>query len=270
MKNVPYIGVTGFINNDEIMRCLSVVPRDAERKFMAGVLLSSKTINGGTNKYPVRYPHYKSIKSIFSDDSRCLNLIHYVTDDKNTLVKQLLDAAEIGGANCHGFQLNVVWPNIDMLVEVKKELPNHKFVIQCGGTAMKKFTEVSEDEAPVLMHSLIEKYRQAGVIDYLLIDPSGGRGKSFDAKQTIKMLKPHAHQTDYGIGVAGGLHEKTIMNLVPVLNKLPYLFWDAEGGLRDSEDNLSINAAIEYLRSSYYLDYLLNAKEKFENENSNS
>jgi phosphoribosylanthranilate isomerase len=262
-KNKPYIGITGFTRNADVLTCLSAIPAEIERLFMVGVLLSSKTINGGTNKYPVRYPHYNSIKDIFTNDSRCLNMIHYVTDDKTKLVKQLLDAAEIGGENCHGFQLNIVWPDIDMLKEVKKELPNHKFVIQCSGGAMRRFENEIESSVPKLLHTVVKEYQVAGVIDYLLIDPSGGRGKAFDAQTTIKMLAPHFDQEDYQLGVAGGLKCETINNLIPVMAKYPFLFWDAEGGLRDTDDSLIVNAATEYLDASFELDSLLHAKEIF-------
>lgn len=270
MRNTPYIGITGFTERDDVLRCLDWVPDNPSRLFMVGALLSSKTISGGVNKYPVRYPHYKSIKNIFVDDARCLNMIHYVTDDKSTLVKQLLDAAEIGGDNCHGFQLNIVWPDIEMLKEVKKELPNHKFVIQCSGSAMRKFENAAKSTVPRLLKSVIDTYQEANVIDYLLIDPSGGRGKPFNSYDTINMLKPHTKQEDYCIGVAGGLRAATISNLNPVLCKMPYLFWDAEGGLRDSADNLLLGEAIQYLEASFNLDALLNAKENFKNENIDS
>lgn len=269
MKNIPYIGITGFTERDDVLRCLDWVPENSERLFMVGALLSSKTITGGVNKYPVRYPHYKSIKDIFVNDSRCLNMIHYVTDDKSTLVQRLLDAAEIGGENCHGFQLNIVWPDITMLKEVKKELPNHKFVIQCSGSAMRKFESAAENTVPRLLKSVIDSYQESDVIDYLLIDPSGGRGKAFNSEDTLKMLAPHKSQEHYCIGVAGGLRASTISNLNPVLCKLPHLFWDAEGGLRDSADNLLLGEAIQYLEASFSLDALLNAKDNFKNENTN-
>ena len=260
----PYVGITGFTQASDVVACLERVPWDAERRFMVGVLLSSKTINGGTNKYPVRYPNYKGIKNIFNNDPRCLNMIHYVTDDKSTLRQQLLNAAEIGGVNCHGFQLNIVWPDIEVLKEVKKELPNHKFVIQCSGSAMRKFETSPANEIPSLLRSLVYSYQRNNVIDYFLIDPSGGRGKSFNAAHTIKMLEPHYREgLTYGLGVAGGLRAETTSNLVPVLAQYPYLFWDAEGGLRDQDDNFILESALDYLTASFELDALLNAKENF-------
>jgi len=260
----PYIGVTGFTEQAQVVNCLRAVPGDAERLFMVGVLLSSKTINGGTNKYPVRYPRYNKIKDIFVDDERCLNMIHYVTDDKSTLTKQLLDAAEIGGKHCHGFQLNVVWPDIEMLKEVKKELPGYKFVIQCSGSAMRRFENSSAAATAGLLKTLVAEYQKAGVIDYLLIDPSGGRGKAFDADTTVETLTPHLSQKAYGVGVAGGLKASTIGNLVPVLSKVPHLFWDAEGGLRDENDEFLPTQAFDYLKASFGYDALLNAKKQYE------
>lgn len=261
-KHKPYIGITGFTERDDVLRCLEFVPENSSRYFMTGVLLSSKTINGGTNRYPVRYPNYKNVKNIFVDDERCLNMIHYATDDKSTLVSQLLDAAEIGGQHCHGFQLNVVWPDISMLKEVRLKLPSHKFVIQISNSAMLKFADFDQNVVPELLPPVIDAYRKANVIDYLLIDPSGGKGKGFNSDNVIKMLTPHRGK-NYLLGVAGGLTYSTLSTLHPVLAKLPCLFWDAEGGLRDSSDNMLLGNAIQYLEASFNLDALLNALDNY-------
>lgn len=253
----PYIGITGLTSEEETVFCLKQIPKTPMRRFMAGVLLSSKTINGGTNKYPVRYPHYKSISKIFVSDERCLNMIHYVTDDKSTLVQQLCDAAEIGGRHCHGFQLNIVWPDIHDLMEAKKLLPDHKFVIQCSGSAIRKIEDRLNFNTAVNLKHMIDLYNDAGVIDYMLIDPSGGRGISFDAEKSIALLKPHLNQSRYGIGVAGGLKAQTIQNLIPVLTEVPHLMWDAEGGLRTEDDVLDWSEAQQYLKLSFGLDELI-------------
>jgi hypothetical protein len=121
------------------------------------------------------------------------------------------------------------------------------------------------DDTPRDLKQTVSIYEGHGLIDYLLIDPSGGRGKSFDADKTISLLKPH-NNVGYALGVAGGLRAATINNLIPVLKKQPNLFWDAEGGLRNEEDGLILEAALEYLDLSFGFDSLLNAKEK-NNEN---
>jgi hypothetical protein len=252
----PYIGITGLVSKADTMFCLKHVPKNPMRQLMVGVLLSSKTINGGQNKYPVRYPHYKSISEIFVNDERCLNMIHYVTDNKKTLVQQLCDAAEIGGANCHGFQLNIVWPEISDLMEAKRLLPNHKFVIQCSSSAMRSIEDSLNFNTALNLKHMVDIYKDAKVIDYLLIDPSGGRGISFNAPKCIALLKPHLNQSNYGIGVAGGLKAQTIHNLIPVLTEIPQLMWDAEGGLRDEEDHLDWSEVERYLVASFGLDEL--------------
>ena len=101
----PYIGITGFTTRAEVVRIISEIPRMSDRLLMVGVLASLKTLNGRTNKYPDRYPRVSKISEIFSDnDQAVLNLIHYNTDEAESLDQQLLKAIDLGGKNLHGFQ----------------------------------------------------------------------------------------------------------------------------------------------------------------------
>jgi hypothetical protein len=255
----PYVGITGFTSKDDVLACLDCVPGASYRKLMVGVLLSYKTIDGGENKYAVRYPHYRDISNIFVNHEKALNFIHYNTKTQIGLSDELLRVAEIGGENCHGFQLNITWPSIDELKKVKQCLPNHKFVIQVSGAALRHFDIFGKDAAPELLRQKVSEYENSSVIDYMLLDPSGGRGISFSKNDALEFFNQHTHAT-YGLSVAGGLSSETIGSLDDLIKMDNKLSWDAEGGLRDADDNFLIDKAMNYLSSSFMIDRLIGLK----------
>ncbi len=67
MKKKPYVGVTGFMSSQEVIDTMKNINfKKAERLLMVGVLASSKTIRGGANKWPNRYPPLGEIKKDLS------------------------------------------------------------------------------------------------------------------------------------------------------------------------------------------------------------
>lgn len=100
-KTGSYVGITGFMSLAEVVHCNGVFCRakagthwmlrkDSGLKFMAGILVSSKTLAGGTNKYPNRYPSIRHVPEILSfDQPHLLRTIHYNTDDVSTIDDQV-------------------------------------------------------------------------------------------------------------------------------------------------------------------------------------
>ena len=132
----PYIGVTGFMSRAEVEEALEVVPQDAIRRLMVGVLMSDKTLAGQENKWPGRYPKREAVADIFVDDPRVLNLVHYNTHEPKSLCWQLKEVTELAGPNLDGFQLNMAWPPITQLRNYVEEYPEKLIVLQIGHTAM--------------------------------------------------------------------------------------------------------------------------------------
>jgi hypothetical protein len=100
-----------------------------------------------------------------------------------------------------------------------------------------------------------EVVRYDEMIDTVLLDLSGGRGRRFNQAQAglyLKALLAAGYRG--GIGVAGGLRPGNLTELLPGLLAIcEALSWDAEGGLRDPEDRLDIEVAREYVAQSYAL-----------------
>ncbi len=254
MRQPLYIGVTGFMTPQEVRAGLKLFPANGNRKLMVGVLVSSKTLQGGTNKWPGRYPKFDRIVEIFQDDPRAVNLIHYNTDDKETLSHQLLHLVEISGPNLHGFQLNVAWPNVAELEKFHEATGwTYRIVLQVGGGAMKKI-----DDNPVKLADAISEYIWPDrLIDDVLIDPSGGKGQPFDPGKTTDFLREIVGRNlPVNLGVAGGLGSQTIWLFDSLLREFPDLNSDAEGQLRDkATDDLHVEEMTDYLIKSLVCNF---------------
>lgn len=241
----PYVGITGFMSQDEVLNVLKIVPVNIKsRLIMVGVLASSKTIQGIPNKWPNRYPLADKIAGIFPDDPRVLNLIHFNTKEPDTLLCQLIAATELGGENLHGFQLNIAWPSPDAIKAYKKVHLTKQIVLQIGGHAFEMV-----NNSPRLLVAKIAEYE--GLIDYALLDPSCGYGKPLDSERIREYLDALMEKSfDIGLGAAGGLSPTTLHLIKPLAKEFPRLSLDAEGLLRTPEDRLNIELSKEYLRKA--------------------
>lgn len=245
---LPYIGVTGFMSANEVEEVLRVVPAGAKRMLMVGVLVSSKTMQGVPNKWPNRYPGADEIAGIFPDHPLALNLVHFNTKELDKLLVQMLEVTKLGGKNFHGFQLNIKWPNPETLYEYKKQFPDKVIVLQCGGGALE-----SVDFSPTKLALRAIDYTH--VCDYLLVDPSGGLGKSLDPNKGLEYLNHlNVKVEEMGFGIAGGLSSDTIEGLIsPIVRNFPNTSIDAEGRLRDENDHLDVKKAQEFVSKAYEL-----------------
>lgn len=240
---LPYTGITGFMNQAEVLAVLKAVSEDSQRMVMIGVLASSDTIEGIFNNRPHRYPKPDDFKSIFQPHPHALNLIHFNTKRWEFLFDQMMHARVLASEYCHGFQLNMPWPGTDILMQVLGEMPKSTIIVlQVGARAFELI-----DHSPKRLADKIES-EYGGLIHYVLLDASGGLGKPLDAQ----MLRPYlralaAKRLPIGLGVAGGLNAHSLDLVSPLISEFPNLCLDAEGKLRNKKDNLSVRAAISYL-----------------------
>lgn len=238
----PYIGITGFMSSSEVTEVLGSMPKDCERLLMVGVLASQKTLSGEKNKWPNRYPAVDQIAGIFPEHPLALNLIHYHTKEASALYDDLTKLTEIAGERLHGFQLNVMWPPPNHLRQYKLEHPEMKLVLQITRFTMCALLEHPEWVANNILYTYPE------LIDYVLLDPSGGRGiplrRAFIRPylETISAINP-----DLGLVVAGGLGPESLNLVSDIASKFPNVSIDAEGRLRDQDDKLDLDLAKNYL-----------------------
>ncbi|OGN03343.1 MAG: hypothetical protein A2651_02570 [Candidatus Yanofskybacteria bacterium RIFCSPHIGHO2_01_FULL_42_12] len=245
-KTGPYIGVTGFMSKVEIDEALSVIPQGATHRLMAGYLMSSKTLASQQNKWPGRYPKKETIQDLLVDDERVLNLVHYSTDNPETLCSQLVEITKLAGRHLNGFQLNMAWPKISELEDYRHLYPDKFVVLQVGKKAMAQ-VGLSDFELSVGAY--------AHVIDAILIDASGGTGEPLNATMAADYLWEIVN-LGISLGVAGGLGPRTLNLIEPLIRQFHRdLSIDAEGRLRtpQPEDKLCLDSMKAYVSGSFLM-----------------
>jgi len=243
MPPKPYIGITGFMDRTEVEHILQDILPAISRRIMIGVLATLNTLRGRPAKRPNRYPPVQRIRDIFTDHPAALNLIHYATDGRDTLADQLLEMTEAGGPRLHGFQLNIAWPDPDQLWRYLTKHPDKMIVLQVGGRAFEAVRHSPER----LAQKLADEYY--GLIDHVLLDLSGGHGRPLDAGTMGDFLRAvRAGNRETGLGIAGGLGPESVVSILDGLpGEFPDLCVDAEGRLRDENDDLDLGRAGAYL-----------------------
>ena len=245
----PYIGITGFNAPDEVAGVVATLPASPTRLLMCGVLLSNALLLGQPSDAPNRCPPPDAIAGIFSEDPRCLNLIHYRPRSGVDLADALTRATGVGGPNCHGVQINATrgapWPDPTALAEYRDRSQPRRIVLQAGREAM-----ASVDGDPVRLAQRCTEY--AGIVTDVLVDASEGLGIPLDAGRSAHYLDAIATAApDLGLVVAGGLSAANMTELLsPLLPEWVGVSIDAEGRLRDANDRLDVAEAAAYLRAA--------------------
>lgn len=266
------IGVTGFMSVGELKAVqdfflslfieheLAHKKENAEPRLMAGILVSSKSINGIPNRYPGRYPKPESLRDLFSAamENNTLNLAHYNTDTPENLVEECEQVMEVAGDALHGFQLNIRWPDPALITELRHRHPKLHLLLQVGDSALAEFAKGQEGRFD---HYDTESFMSrvatyGGCFNEILLDPSGGKGQPLQADRLKPLVQSLMTIDGLGIGVAGGLSGETMGLTADIACTCPYLSIDAEGLLRDRvTDSLSIAMVESYLRAAFTAFY---------------
>jgi len=243
----PYIGITGFTRKEEVEKVLDVFPKDfKKRKLMVGVLVGYKSLRGIplNPRWQKRFPDPKTLPSLFLKDQRVLNIVHYCPKDfSENFLADMKKIEEMAGENFNGFQINASWPPAEDLKAYKK-ISNKLIILQINNKAI--------EEAETVDGILRKLNEYSDFVDSILLDTSGGSGKLFEPTPSRTILnfisKTYPH---LGIGIAGGLGPNTVELISPLLEEFPDLSIDAEGALRNQDNELDI------LRAQIYLDRAL-------------
>lgn len=253
----PYIGVTGIAQVSEAKSIAQtfvdegLTEPDNTHKGMVGLLVSQRTLRRPTLGIE-RYPGLATIRQIFEiTRGKAFNTLHYSTYDESHLSQQLQALLDPTGLYvdqlCHGIQLNIAWPPPAEIEETRGIFPEIKIILQLGPRVLSE--KSAEDTAERLLP-------YEGLIDYALVDPSGGRGMIFETKTVapiynrIKEVYP-----DLPVVFAGGFNARNVRTRIWLLSQLvgPRDFGiDAEKGLRvqkkgQATTDLSIRKANRYI-----------------------
>ena len=250
----PYIGVSAVMSAADAQAILGMVPEGADRRVMIGTVASLKTLRGQKNNWPGRFPTMADMASIFPEDPRALNLVHYSTDEPETLGDQLVEVWDHGGGNIEGFQLNIPWPD-PRAIEVARSARDMRTIV--AQISPRSFQQM-DDNWQAYADRFVTQYR--GLVDHVLIDLSRGRGVPMDPEHTRRLLDLFLeinerlyHNDKMGIGVAGGLCAENLEVVAPLALRFRGLSIDAEGKLRDEQDALDLERVRAYLTRAYDL-----------------
>jgi hypothetical protein len=245
----PYIGITGFTKPEEVAFALNIFPKDGNRKLMVGVLATYKSLRGIPMKprWAKQTPNPEAIEKIFPDDERVINLVHFSSEvgQNPSILNDLLKIHELAGPNFHGFQLNLVWPEIQVLKEYKRKVGfGYQIILQIGQKSIEVVGATPEGVVEKLSYYV-------DVIDGILFDLSGGLGKQLDtelAREFLFVIK--ARGWNLGLGVAGGLGPQSLPLVKPLLSDFPDLSIDAQSQLRNAENDLDTELVKAYLQQA--------------------
>ncbi|MBW3018948.1 hypothetical protein KY329_02065 [Candidatus Woesearchaeota archaeon] len=250
----PYVGITGPVTVSEVDAiCTQFSDARLTRNHcntpMLGFLVSYKTLNGQevANR---RYPAFEFIPELVESTSRrVLPMIHYNSKEQDTLARQVARIfQDIPG---HALQLNVVWPDIAQVKLIREQFPEMDIVFQAS-------RKVLDGRSPPLIAEGIKNYGDS--IDYVLIDPSDGRGKPFDVQASLEIYNALREQCPHlTIGFAGGFTGANVADrlyqLIARIGNANFCI-DAEGGLRDKvtdaygDDLLNMQKVKAYLQAA--------------------
>jgi len=259
IKAKPYVGITGLVTGLEVESIIKEFKNagydmnTSTHTPMLGFLVSYETLTGQptTNR---RYPKIENLTSLLMGvDNAALTMIHYNSKEMSSLARQVssifnrLYYADF----CRAIQFNIVWPDGNQVILIKKKFPKMKIVLQASHEAM-------VDKTPKEIVDKISPYQD--FVDYVLIDPSRGRGPEFDINSSLDVYNELKERVpNLTVGFAGGFSGNNVVDRVrTTISKIQTTDFciDAEGGLRDKiteeygDDTLNIEKVRNYLQAA--------------------
>ena len=233
----PYVGITGFTAPEEVAWALRSFP-PGRRHLMVGVLVSDRTLEGlPEEQHPRRHPPVADLPTLFPEDPRAFNVVHFHTRTPEALAAQADRLIALSGPRLHGLQVNLHETPAEELRKIRARHPALALILPL------------RSPAPDLASRFVEQ--DARLVDVALFDLSAGRGLLVDPGQARSALEEiEARMPGVALAVAGGLGPDTIHRVHLLLERFPDLSIDAESRLRDAEDRLDPERVAEYLRGA--------------------
>jgi hypothetical protein len=250
-RRMPYVGVTGFMTVNEIQESINMF-NDARsdvtsHDFMAGILLSHHVLETGNHPDKgTRYPSRNTIPALLdaANKNGVFRVLHYNT--KNPWVHDDVDAiVDAFGLTFDGIQLNTsILPSKEEIARIRDSHQKLRIILQANSAVMR-------DHSMIAIADTIANHD----IDYVLVDPSGGRGKDIDVQSSSSMYRMIEERTKFTIGFAGGFPGENIegktREYVKSLKTTNFCI-DAEGKLRDaSTDAMDLKRVDAYLHGFF-------------------
>lgn len=248
----PYIGVTDFVTRAQVEQAKAAITT-SERRLHVGAMTSFKVLNG--IKTQTGWEHIwlneHRLNKLFVKDRDVYNVIHYADYDHTptqpapTEAADLIRAIDISGPNVDAIQLDMVWPQIELIDKLVHARGGTGIILQVSDRAIVELAVTGKT-----LEQAIEPYLK--YVQYYLLDSGMGRGTQFDVEVALSRIR---RLIDIGvpqdrIAVAGGLGPDTFQAMKPLLDIYPHLSCDAQGRLRPSHnaaDPLDMDLVTKYL-----------------------
>lgn len=257
LKEKPYIGVTGITlptQAEAVAKTFvdeGLANEQSSHQGMIGVLVSKKTLSS-TFQARIKYPTVEQISQMFRKTKGiAFNTIHYHTYQEANLAQQLEELLDRSGLYsdrlCEGLQLNVAWPPVTEVEKTKLAFPDLKIIMQLG-------PRVSTEEPQAITYKL-DPYTD--LVDYVLIDPSGGRKKVPQVNTIVSIFNQiKGTYPDLPLVFAGGFDAKNVKTRLGLLAQAigtTNFGIDAEGGLRIRRRNTQLPTPLSIARACRYV-----------------
>lgn len=247
-----YVGITGYKTGGEVIEAgrmfaaegfLGRDSRLGAYTAMFGIASSNKRL-ADRAKEGTMSPSADNLISLLKEvPDNCLPVIHYSTINRDKLADELIELFLIGNMYdnyCSAVQINMDWPELQQIELIKKAMPEMKFIFQIPQKAMEPYTLNCRRCGKHLdIEAIAAKANEySEFADYLLVDPSSGKGKEFDVEQcTELMLALKKKLPNARIGVAGGFSGDNVYEKMRKIHekvKEPFCI-DAQGRLRTED-----------------------------------
>ncbi len=257
--NKNYIGITGLTNIHQVEMLVTYFKKfgfiiDSDRIGMIGFLISPRNLDPDWKSS--RYPSFKKYKPMLETcKKRVFSTLHIDTKSSfdwlsslKTLLQKIEPDSEKMMDLIDGIQINVKHPDPCDISELKILYPDLKIILQYANDFIKLDAE-----------SVIKDLKAyENIIDYILIDPSRGRGLKIDFRDAINHYKLIDKAINVKIGFAGGLNSENIETFLndtiqhnDGLNHINFSL-DVESGVRDEFNNLDLSKVFKYLKNCQY------------------
>jgi hypothetical protein len=224
----PYIGITDFMTPEQVLQAVECIPANINRRLHVGHMMSWKTLNHvpTSTGWEHIWLQQWNIQKVFIKHPNVFNVLHYADYDDKTTMVDLMNAQKYGGQYLHAIQLDMKWPDPQLLRSFKAVFPTIKIIQQVGHTAIKESHDWERDLAAY-----------EGIADYVLLDCGMGKGIPFTPEHMLELVETALMYFDEDqIAVAGGLGPYTYLNLKPVVDVYQDISCDAQGQMRTTNN----------------------------------
>ncbi len=249
-----YLGITGVTTPLQARHLLDIFdqrrPEETTTLLHLGAMMSRKTLYRLPTIWEPIFPKRETLRSVFAAAARkdVLTCLHYADYEGIDVEESLVEAFSYICPEANSLQLDMIWPDPDEVgaaIARGWEGNSPIVILQVGRKALE-----GVGRRPSELVSRLGQY--AGIIDYVLLDESGGEGRPLQIGSVMSFARAIKEALPWlSLAFAGGLGPETIR---PVAKELLAMFPDAsfDAQTRVCTNNDARNA-LDLTRCAQYL-----------------